>query len=85
MTTSAQPMTTDHHPFPNQGGYTATLARLDSATRHLAMVVRAAERVNVGDRRQQLVELHNQVRAMALLLNHALGGWPPAPPDDEAP
>ncbi|RSM75195.1 hypothetical protein DMB66_00040 [Actinoplanes sp. ATCC 53533] len=77
MTTSPRTSTppTDHP-------YEHTLLDLRARQQTLSEALeRAATRKRQAGRRAALSDLHTQIRGMAAVANHALGGWPE--PDQE--
>ena len=65
--------------------YTETLRRLDAATGAWTTALADAHRAAPAGHSAALVALHNQVRAMGCVLNHAIGGWPEPPDPKEGP
>jgi hypothetical protein len=63
--------------------YVFTIAQVEVAARELHSMAAGAYRVVPQCRAGTLVELHNQARVVAALLNHALGGWPEPPEESE--
>jgi len=67
---------------PTDDPYQRTLLDLRARQSALSEVLeRAAARKRQVGRRAALSELHTQLRGMAAVANHALGGWPA--PDQE--
>ena len=62
---------------PTDDGYQRTLLDLRARQQTLSEALeRAATRKRPVGRRAALSDLHTQLRGMAAVANHALGGWP---------
>ncbi|MEV6925535.1 hypothetical protein AB0M46_13695 [Dactylosporangium sp. NPDC051485] len=76
---------TSPDPDDETGRYAAVLDQVDATMNSALQAARAAYHVPRAQRERVLADLHTRVRSMGLLLNEALGGWPPPPAADEAP
>ena len=84
LTTRPPRITAAAAPDPDDR-YTATLDQIDRAVTELRARLDSARTAPRRRRTRALNDLHQRVRGMGLLLNEALGGWPPPPAPDEAP
>jgi hypothetical protein len=86
MTTTTMPPATPPGPEPDpRGQYTDTIDRVSAAVVRLTDRLATAPGVRPNRRSRLLAEMHAEVRAMALDLNHALGDWPTPAASEEVP